>query len=98
MIRRPPRSTLFPYTTLFRSLAEPALTKIFDESKHVRKRLGAGNHFDQVQITRRVEEVDAEKMPPEFAVEAFGDRSQRNAAGVSGNDGARRTQRRHLGP
>src|SRR2546430_11355973 len=29
MIRRPPRSTLFPYTTLFRSvLAEPALTNI----------------------------------------------------------------------
>src|SRR3712207_9528882 len=25
MIRRPPRSTLFPYTTLFRSRAEPAL-------------------------------------------------------------------------
>src|SRR3712207_7533210 len=24
MIRRPPRSTLFPYTTLFRSLANPA--------------------------------------------------------------------------
>src|SRR2546426_413687 len=24
MIRRPPRSTLFPYTTLFRSLAVPA--------------------------------------------------------------------------
>src|SRR3712207_7745237 len=23
MIRRPPRSTLFPYTTLFRSLAQP---------------------------------------------------------------------------
>src|SRR5689334_23421039 len=25
MIRRPPRSTLFPYTTLFRSLREPEL-------------------------------------------------------------------------
>src|SRR3712207_7288987 len=25
MIRRPPRSTLFPYTTLFRSAARPAL-------------------------------------------------------------------------
>src|SRR3989454_3265475 len=25
MIRRPPRSTLFPYTTLFRSLPEPRL-------------------------------------------------------------------------
>src|SRR3712207_7286378 len=26
MIRRPPRSTLFPYTTLFRSSVRPALT------------------------------------------------------------------------
>src|SRR2546430_10549543 len=26
MIRRPPRSTLFPYTTLFRSAATPTLT------------------------------------------------------------------------
>src|SRR2546426_10974814 len=29
MIRRPPRSTLFPYTTLFRSVIE--LTKILDQ-------------------------------------------------------------------
>src|SRR3712207_7083683 len=28
MIRRPPRSTLFPYTTLFRSLALEALKKL----------------------------------------------------------------------
>src|SRR3712207_8171624 len=27
MIRRPPRSTLFPYTTLFRSIAKPAPTE-----------------------------------------------------------------------
>src|SRR2546426_8065580 len=27
MIRRPPRSTLFPYTTLFRSLTQAVLTK-----------------------------------------------------------------------
>src|SRR5258706_9061769 len=32
MIRRPPRSTLFPYTTLFRSLVGP----------HRRRRAGAG--------------------------------------------------------
>src|SRR5438034_2543746 len=32
MIRRPPRSTLFPYTTLFRSTARP-----YDEHVHVRK-------------------------------------------------------------
>src|SRR5260370_37254851 len=29
MIRRPPRSTLFPYTTLFRSLAEAGIAKQF---------------------------------------------------------------------
>src|SRR5688572_32677599 len=36
MIRRPPRSTLFPYTTLFRS---PVYTKVFAESliKEARK-------------------------------------------------------------
>src|SRR2546430_12556235 len=27
MIRRPPRSTLFPYTTLFRSLCGPGVTR-----------------------------------------------------------------------
>ena len=30
MIRRPPRSTLFPYTTLFRSRAEPRLVGRYD--------------------------------------------------------------------
>src|SRR2546428_5351602 len=29
MIRRPPRSTLFPYTTLFRSCPETVLLKLF---------------------------------------------------------------------
>src|SRR2546430_8481269 len=28
MIRRPPRSTLFPYTTLFRSLADDAIARL----------------------------------------------------------------------
>src|SRR3712207_7323274 len=32
MIRRPPRSTLFPYTTLFRSAGIAAVTKV--DSKH----------------------------------------------------------------
>src|SRR2546429_4635506 len=30
MIRRPPRSTLFPYTTLFRSHRQPVLTVALD--------------------------------------------------------------------
>src|SRR3712207_8010769 len=33
MIRRPPRSTLFPYTTLFRS--EPALVAVREVDRHL---------------------------------------------------------------
>src|SRR5258708_26943374 len=33
MIRRPPRSTLFPYTTLFRSIVEDALNEL--DKKHL---------------------------------------------------------------
>src|SRR5260221_13144701 len=41
MIRRPPRSTLFPYTTLFRSLLGPflkAYVKVHGESAEARSR------------------------------------------------------------
>src|SRR3712207_8909490 len=47
MIRRPPRSTLFPYTTLFRSeqrvladddVLEPELRVLVDERMHVARR------------------------------------------------------------
>src|SRR2546429_9732463 len=38
MIRRPPRSTLFPYTTLFRSPGDPGVPRLIraDESQHVK--------------------------------------------------------------
>src|SRR3712207_8358633 len=36
MIRRPPRSTLFPYPTLFRSLMELAYRLAVDEGEHAR--------------------------------------------------------------
>src|SRR2546430_17531424 len=35
MIRRPPRSTLFPYTTLFRSQQSTALVLLFDRLRVV---------------------------------------------------------------
>src|SRR2546422_3367469 len=41
MIRRPPRSTLFPYTTLFRSIKHPGSPNLYDTSKHVMD--GGGN-------------------------------------------------------
>src|SRR2546429_5255230 len=35
MIRRPPRSTLFPYTTLFRSLHREPISAVRDAHRHV---------------------------------------------------------------
>src|SRR5256885_5421657 len=37
MIRRPPRSTLFPYTTLFRSLAAGARNQLLPETRALQR-------------------------------------------------------------
>src|SRR5256885_11738786 len=44
MIRRPPRSPLFPYPTLFRSLSEPVVTF----------RLREGQRFDEYHLSDRL--------------------------------------------
>src|SRR5256885_7267397 len=46
MIRRPPRSTLFPYTTLFRSFAPDGPGPVVLEFAEGPKRLKAFLHFD----------------------------------------------------
>src|SRR3712207_8944186 len=70
MIRRPPRSTLFPYTTLFRSLRDA----------HRRRRRGAGAHVegpqvgvrggrpDQPELLRRSEEHTSELQSRQYLV------------------------------
>src|SRR5260221_4730596 len=45
MIRRPPRSTLFPYTTLFRSQLKPAA----EEADHVIE-AGDGDGFEELRL------------------------------------------------
>src|SRR5687768_17953649 len=56
MIRRPPRSTLFPYTTLFRSLR---LVERVDQHLGVRERLGhAGVVSDMVEVAVRQPQAD----------------------------------------
>src|SRR2546425_12583697 len=66
MIRRPPRSTLFPYTTLFRSAVGPtASPEAYDYFLR-------GNHFLLARtggsITRAIEEYEAAtRVDPRFA-------------------------------
>src|SRR3989304_3756445 len=53
MIRRPPRSTLFPYTTLFRSLDPAALDAVLaDLSQRVAARLRQESLFADRKSTR----------------------------------------------
>src|SRR3712207_7688089 len=48
MIRRPPRSTLFPYTTLFRSSAEQdSFVDIYQEVKFVMAELNGAKTTDE---------------------------------------------------
>src|SRR5437660_7589297 len=48
MIRRPPRSTLFPYTTLFRSQAVGALGS--NSGTHLRLEPGHADHEEFVEV------------------------------------------------
>src|SRR5258708_11739535 len=67
MIRRPPRSTLFPYTTLFRS--EQA-GQVRVEQPH--KRAGQARHLEILPVTlsatRRSEEHTSELQSPDHLV------------------------------
>src|SRR5215216_3599522 len=63
MIRRPPRSTLFPYTTLFRSGAEAAPAEL---ARDVRLALDAG--LDLLRIHARSEEHTSELQLPDHLV------------------------------
>src|SRR3989454_11333688 len=48
MIRRPPRSTLFPYTTLFRSLVEQTVhDQVVEQLAERAKKLTPGDPFDK---------------------------------------------------
>src|SRR2546430_11844800 len=57
MIRRPPRSTLFPYTTLFRSLP---LRRVGDEERAELDRLEAVGQLAVLPGSRRSEEHTSE--------------------------------------
>src|SRR5258708_20221265 len=65
MIRRPPRSTLFPYTTLFRS------------DRVIEQRSGAGGvrqHDIGLQLGQRVDRNTGLRQAAEACVDAVGDR------------------------
>src|SRR5271165_4942137 len=58
MIRRPPRSTLFPYTTLFRSVRRPHLAlhggRLVDRAAGVRREVRSEEHTSELQSREKL--------------------------------------------
>src|SRR3712207_7077202 len=73
MIRRPPRSTLFPYTTLFRSLREvllmvPEVTRLDRASRRVVGGIEVHDHLLPSKIFERSEEHTSELQSRQYLV------------------------------
>src|SRR3712207_7319198 len=75
MIRRPPRSTLFPYTTLFRSLVHPAADRAVGlraagdvEEEEVDRRPADGRRPGRPRGVERSEEHTSELQSRQYLV------------------------------
>src|SRR3712207_7659968 len=74
MIRRPPRSTLFPYTTLFRSdlggqvTVDPAVTAVLSPSVALFESLGASVEEACPDLSGRSEEHTSELQSRQYLV------------------------------
>src|SRR2546430_7247233 len=68
MIRRPPRSTLFPYTTLFRSKKGLLFERLLDQAEQFLRRVGladkvigaALDRFDRVRSEEHTSELQSQ--------------------------------------
>src|SRR2546430_3279420 len=64
MIRRPPRSTLFPYTTLFRSLEVESPRLWSPDSPHLYRvalRVGEGPEADRLTVTGGLRRIETDR-------------------------------------
>src|ERR1051326_5508052 len=57
MIRRPPRSTLFPYTTLFRSALTRSITRPIHQVVNVAQEISRGNVNVTLNAEQRRDEI-----------------------------------------
>src|SRR4051812_49988675 len=68
MIRRPPRSTLFPYTTLFRSLADQEIILDAHRQHGADARAAMGDHADEGPVDRKSTRLNSSHMSISYAV------------------------------
>src|SRR5256885_8832505 len=79
MIRRPPRSTLFPYTTLFRSVQEQAVV-LAAQHLHAVARAGLGDDVGVRHLTdRKSTRLNSSHLVISYAVFCLKKKSASNA-------------------
>src|SRR2546425_8294960 len=79
MIRRPPRSTLFPYTTLFRS-RRPDVVLVAGAGKDHPRRAGLALHLGAVLDVPTVGVTDDPLSPPETNLDRRGWQRRRSGS------------------
>src|SRR5258708_23415709 len=85
MIRRPPRSTLFPYTTLFRSLDDVDADRLL--AVQVRPRLARRDHRQGMPVVGGGDQDDVQVLLLEhLAVIAVGARSEEHTSELQSPD------------
>src|SRR5256885_8079665 len=68
MIRRPPRSTLFPYTTLFRSHALAGNAEILERALRLRTPQPVGGNADLAKADRKSTRLNSSHLVISYAV------------------------------
>src|SRR3712207_8569569 len=99
MIRRPPRSTLFPYTTLFRSL-HPSGVRLCEISETFRclGRRARVQREHRALVTRRSEEHTSELQSRQYLVCRLLLEKKKNAAPQLPDSGKTTQKRTHIDP
>src|SRR2546430_14623491 len=100
MIRRPPRSTLFPYTTLFRSphrgLRGDDVLEHLDAHDPVRARVTEGQSLGVADDVRALARLEIETYPAPDAVERRPPATARHPLGADLQDHAAELRREPL--
>src|SRR5438552_14022622 len=68
MIRRPPRSTLFPYTTLFRSSSFAKLWAVLLAESYVRSELSGAEFTSHIALDRKSTRLNSSHQIISYAV------------------------------
>src|SRR2546429_7324443 len=92
MIRRPPRSTLFPYTTLFRSKLRKREVGALRDKAHAFGNFVGPNRAEELSVNRSEEHTSELQSRLHLVCRLLLEKKKKNLIGFHASDDADRTQ------